>query len=60
MPKPNPGSPDAIREGCQCPVIDNGHGRGSGHLAEDGSPLFWINGGCPVHGEELGAEEPEK
>jgi hypothetical protein len=26
---PNPGSNEAIARGCSCPVLDNGHGRGS-------------------------------
>lgn len=45
----NPGSPDAIKRGCRCPIIDNGHGHGangtSGPEAE-----FWINSDCPMHG----------
>jgi len=32
--KPNPGSPEAIKKGCTCPVLDNGHGKG--HLGEWG------------------------
>jgi hypothetical protein len=48
--QPNPGSPEAIEKGCECPVIDNVHGRGSGHYADDGSPLFWISGDCKLHG----------
>lgn len=26
---PNPGHPDAVKQGCTCPVVDNAHGRGS-------------------------------
>lgn len=38
---PNPGSDAALEMGCKCPVLDNGHGKGSGP--------FWITEGCPVH-----------
>lgn len=41
MRPPNPGSDAALDQGCTCPVLDNGHGRGSGP--------FWISGGCPLH-----------
>jgi hypothetical protein len=44
MMKPNPGSDEAIRQGCACPVMDNGNGKG----AEDGE-YFWISGDCLVH-----------
>lgn len=43
--KLNPGSPAAIAAGCRCPVLDNGHGRGSGW----GPGEFWISGDCPLH-----------
>jgi len=46
---PNPGSPEAIALGCICPVIDNGHGKGSGYLLPDGSPEFWYRTDCTVH-----------
>ena len=46
--KPNPGSAEAITQGCKCPVLDNNHGRGSGREI-DGRPAFWINSECPVH-----------
>ncbi len=46
--KPNPGSDEAIALGCTCPVIDNGHGKGSGH----GEGLFWTTEGCPLHGKQ--------
>ena len=41
---PNPGSDEAIDQGCTCPVIDNGHGRGRG----DGN--FVMDFHCPLHG----------
>jgi hypothetical protein len=43
---PNPGSDEAIKEGCTCPVIDNHHGRG---FMYGGELSFWYNYGCPVH-----------
>jgi hypothetical protein len=48
---PNPGSNEALLLGCQCPVLDNGHGRGylGGVKAKDGSTVFVYNYGCPVH-----------
>lgn len=45
--KNNPGSPEAIRLGCECPKYDNAHG--AGVPSADG-PLFWTNGNCPMHG----------
>jgi len=42
----NPGSPEAIKAGCLCPVLDNYHGLGLG----DGK--FWINADCPLHGQD--------
>lgn len=43
-----PGSEKAIENGCRCPVIDNGRGRG--YHCSDGSQ-FVVNGDCPLHGE---------
>ena len=48
---PNPGSPAAIKMGCTCPVLDNGHGEGIG------SGLFWMNMKCPVHGKPQTKDE---
>ena len=52
--KPNPGSDEAIRMGCTCPVLDNCHGRGEGPF---GNGNFWINLGCPIHGKQKEKEE---
>lgn len=41
---PNPGSPDAVIQGCQCPRMDNHHGRGRG----DGTFVMVLD--CPLHG----------
>jgi hypothetical protein len=43
---PNPGSDEAIKLGCKCPVIENHHGKGV--QASDGL-RFWYNADCPVH-----------
>lgn len=48
---PNPGSDAALDQGCLCPVLDNGHGRGSMY----GSGVFVITGGCPLHAPQKGA-----
>lgn len=41
--EPNPGSADAVAGGCNCPIIDNGHGYGS---YKGG---FIVNMNCPIH-----------
>lgn len=57
---PNPGSDEAIAQGCKCPVLDNGHGRRGG-----GKGPFWISESCPIRGDdlrpplELRSERPE-
>jgi hypothetical protein len=46
--RPNPGSPEAVRRGCTCPVIDNHHGEGiPRHMGRD----WWVDHKCPLHGE---------
>jgi len=47
--KPNPGSAEAVEQGCTCPVIDNCYGEGI-PMGKDGSPLFWHSENCPLHG----------
>lgn len=47
-PTPNPGSDEAIKLGCICPVEDNKHGEGLSP-SEFGT-LFWMVKDCPVHG----------
>ena len=43
---PNPGSDEAIKQGCICPALDNNHGKGV-----DGG--YWcITRDCPLHGGE--------
>ncbi len=43
--KPNPGSDEAIKQGCICAVLDNNHGKWAPY-PPDG---WWITEGCPVH-----------
>lgn len=50
MKDPKPGSPEAQKAGCLCPVLDNNHGKGCGYLDADGNPTFWIDMACPIHG----------
>jgi hypothetical protein len=40
---PNPGSDEAIKQGCTCPVLDNAHGKGSYRGG------FFITADCPLH-----------
>jgi len=47
-----PGSKEAIKLGCACPVLDNGYGRGSGYTGDDGKPVFWLDGNCSYHNEK--------
>ena len=49
---PNPGSPEAMKLGCKCPVLDNAHGRGFPWGGNE--PSFWVNEECPLHGAGCG------
>ena len=53
---PNPGSDEAVRQGCTCPVLDNSHGRGA-RVSTEGEVLFWFTSGCPVHSVTPEAKE---
>lgn len=55
--KPNPGSNEAIDQGCLCPVLDNGHGKGylDGVKDKNGKTVFVINCVCPLHGVKIHA-----
>ena len=56
MTAPNPGSREAVKQGCRCPILDNGHGRGymGGVKDKDGNTLFVYLASCPVHKVEGG------
>lgn len=45
-----PGHPQSVADGCTCPVLDNGHGKGCGYVSVEGEPVFIVNGDCPLHG----------
>lgn len=59
MPKiPTPGSNDAVKSGCKCPVMDNAHGKGSGYVTGiNKEPTFWIERACPLHGMDVTEEQ---
>jgi len=44
--KPTPGSDEAVKQGCTCPVLDNARGKG---FMMQGERCFWYSGDCPVH-----------
>lgn len=50
MTTPNPGSDEAIEQGCTCAVLDNAHGKGA-YVDSDGNPVFWISCDCPIHAD---------
>lgn len=52
--KPNPGSDEALDQGCSCPVLDNGHG--NPELGRTGG--FVYNADCPVHCPKEEPDEP--
>jgi hypothetical protein len=41
----NPGSDEARKEGCKCPVLDNNHGKFPPYPPNG----WWNAGNCPVH-----------
>lgn len=48
-----PGSEEAVKAGCTCPIIDNHYGAGFGGR-------YWMNEDCPIHGnkkEEMTEEQ---
>lgn len=45
---PNPGSAEAIKAGCTCPRIDNGHGTGARGTSGPNAD-FYIAFDCPLH-----------
>ena len=54
---PTPGSDEAIKVGCTCPVMDNCHGKG---FIWDNELCFVYNVDCPVHNEEYFNREDEQ
>jgi len=54
---PPPGSDEAVRLGCLCPVMDNHYGRGYVQIAGESSYVF--NENCPLHGLAISIETAE-
>lgn len=53
-----PGSPEAVADGCLCPVLDNAHGRGCGYVdAASGLPIFIFSFDCPHHADSKPKED---
>jgi hypothetical protein len=46
----SPGSPDAIKAGCICPIEENNNGQGA-YKKANGRPVFWFSRNCPLHGK---------
>ena len=46
----NPGSLEAVKQGCLCAVFDNAHGRGYGGTSGKNAK-FVKTGSCPFHGK---------
>lgn len=58
--KPKPGSKEAIKMGCICPIVDNHYGLGySGPygISTPENPIFIVNENCPIHGNKKCNEE---
>jgi len=47
--KHNPGSKEAVKNGCTCATMDNRNGKGFGYIK--GELQFWISESCPMHSE---------
>jgi hypothetical protein len=47
---PNPGSIEAVKLGCTCPVMDNEYGEGIDMGI--GENVFWISSDCPIHSKD--------
>ncbi len=50
-----PGHPQAVADGCSCPVMDNANGNGCGYVDAAGNPLYVLDMECRLHN---GAPEP--
>lgn len=57
---PPPGSNEALDQGCACPVMNNGHGRGylGGVKDEYGETVYVICEACPLHSLVAALLEP--
>jgi hypothetical protein len=50
-PALDPGSPEALANGCTCDPVENHHGKGE-MLPEGRGPVFCPDNDCPLHGLE--------
>jgi len=50
-----PGSPEAVAQGCACSTTLNRHGKGTLH----GQPRFYYDRNCPVHRIEVAKRAKE-
>ncbi len=57
--RPNPGSNEAINQGCRCAVLDNNHGKFPPFPATKDDPEgWWISVNCPLHlGDQIDAQD---
>ena len=50
---PNPGSIEAVANGCLCGQMDNSYGEGMGLIhSESGKPCFYRVANCPIHTDQ--------
>lgn len=55
----NPGSPEALKAGCTCPVVDNANGKGV--LGNGEAYGWWVTASCSLHGANTtGEDNPER
>ena len=48
---PNPGSKEAIKKGCKCPILDNRNGLGM-YIDLKGCRVFVFNKECKFHSKK--------
>ena len=53
---PPPGSPEAVEQGCKCPVIDNHYGKG--YMGQEG--VYAKSTSCPIHPTHPWTEQDER
>ena len=52
----NPGSPEAKRLGCSCPVLDNAYGEGAVIDGQVNAMSFYLDPDCPIHQDKRGLD----
>jgi hypothetical protein len=52
---PDPGSPEAVKLGCTCPIDDNQNEEGI--TTSEPITIFWVNGKCKLHGPETTGDD---